>query len=267
MMSTSTLAALHLDGEVRTYELKIMDTLIFILPFVTTICWMRHDLGSTDISNAAKKFDLKYQVLLHKIAGRKAIPTLDETASFFGWLSGLYFGIYLLSLLLKLNDTLWLECVSFAYLISFGLFFSIKWFTQPKQFALQFFLDCTKLCLTFFLLPILDWLAGTNITWACYELFIKSFLWVVQLPVPLVSHPILMALILFGFFEVILIIFWVISTIFFASITFFSLVVVVILIRMSRYIYKKFDKDPLQGTCLVPLVVALILMVVKNLYS
>jgi hypothetical protein len=225
---------------------------------------MRHNLGSTDISNSAKKFDSKYQALLDKIADRDAIPTLDETASFFSRLSGLYFGIYFLSLLLKFNDTLWLECVRFAFIISFGLFISIRWFTQPKQFALTFFFDYTKLFLTFFLLPILDWLAGTNLTLLFYELFNK-FLAAIQLSLPLVSHPILMALILFVFIEVNLFLFCVISTVFFAPVAFFALVIVVILIRMSRFINKKFDKDPLQGTCLVPFVVTFIYLVVKSL--
>lgn len=205
---------------------------------------------SEEIDKVFNNADIHYKSLIKKIASKETILVLDKVASFFGKLTGLFFGMFFLSAITKINNQAWMLYISIILFISAGIWVSIKWFTRYKNFAIKFLVDYTRLFLAFFLMPILDWLVNSNITELFYRL-VSEILQPLSITLPNVDNLFLMSIIIFFIYELMLIFYWVISTTIFAPIAFLSFLIVLIVVRLSWIIDKYFGKDPLTGTCFI----------------
>ncbi|WP_136554945.1 hypothetical protein [Methylophaga sp. SB9B] len=201
-----------------------------------------------------KVFDQGFSGVVSKIKELGLKNTLDKIGSFFGWMALIYLTFFFVGKGL-FGDGAWQFYGSLVTLWAAIMWFSIKWFTKFQSYALNFLVNALKFFSFILLMPVLDFLAKTNMTSLFYNQISTFNALLFGFDFPLTENSIYQAGILFAFYVFILLGYWVISSVYLGFIAGVSLGVVGSVVYLAKVLDIYWSKNHLTGFFVIGYVV------------
>jgi hypothetical protein len=229
--------------------------LLKILNFLFGLGMSRYGLALNDsVHESLRVFDHGFYSAVAKVKELGLKKTLDRTGSFFGWVVLIYLIFFFVGKAL-FGDGAWQLYGSLVTIWAAVIWISIKWFTSFQKYAVKFLVDSLKLFSVILLMPVLDFLANSNMTAMFYEQIATMNRLFFGFGFPHTDNSIYQAGILFAFYVSLIVGYWAISSIYFGIVAGMSLGVVGAVVYSAKILDRYWSKNHLTGFFVVGFVV------------
>lgn len=229
----------------------MLDLLAYILFVLFSACFARH---SSDVLENYKQhineIDIRFYSIFRRLIARAPVEGLDGVGSLFGYMAAITATAYFVGRLIGGADPSWTGFILAVFFYSIAGWLAIKWFTKPKRYSFSFLSEMVGISLIPMLMPLVEVLTGVPFTELPYSQLMQLL---GPLGISSTNNIWLMGLTVSGFMFSGVIAYWLTMTIIFAPIALTGLVLMVVVLKLGRFIDCRWRARALTPVCFIAL--------------